>query len=208
MDIKKINKQELSISEVYSRSTAEPEPRLVAGDALNQGEPPSWVERLLGEYASSEVLLLGHPTPLTIGRGRECDIHICHDSVSKVHASVLFDENSLEYYLVDEDSRNGTYINGNPLPKFGRPFGPVRTSALVMLSSRSSGLRRCTNSFASGAHHSDPDVPVPLETRSRPNPQPLLRVADSFGSGPAPYPTNHPVMSENLIVPFSERFRR
>jgi serine/threonine protein kinase len=115
MDIKKINKQELSISEVYSRSTAEPEPRLVAGDTLNQGEPPSWVERLFGEYASSEVLLLGHPTPLTIGRGRECDIHIGHDSVSKVHASVLFDENSLEYYLVDEDSRNGTYINGNSL---------------------------------------------------------------------------------------------
>jgi serine/threonine protein kinase len=78
-----------------------------------------WVEFYGREYASGEVLLLGFQMPavnsLTIGRSRECDIRICNDSVSKLHASVLFNRSSHEYHVVDEGSRNGTTINGDLL---------------------------------------------------------------------------------------------
>ena len=50
-----------------------------------------------------------------IGRSRRCDVRVENDSVSKVHASVVFDRSSGEYYIVDENSRNGTCINGEPL---------------------------------------------------------------------------------------------
>jgi pSer/pThr/pTyr-binding forkhead associated (FHA) protein len=35
--------------------------------------------------------------------------------VSKVHGSVVFDASAGEYFLIDENSRNGTRINGEPV---------------------------------------------------------------------------------------------
>ncbi len=85
-------------------------------------KPLDWAEQYGREYAGHSFLVLGPNTlsaglesPVTIGRSRRCDVRIENDSVSKVHGSVVFDRTSGEYYIVDESSRNGTCINGEPL---------------------------------------------------------------------------------------------
>ena len=85
-------------------------------------KPLDWAEQYGREYAGHTYLLLGPNTlaagmeqPVTIGRSRRCDVRVDNDSVSKVHGSVVFDRTSGEYYIVDENSRNGTCINGENL---------------------------------------------------------------------------------------------
>lgn len=85
-------------------------------------KPLDWAEQYGREYAAHSFLVLGPntlssglETPVTIGRSRRCDVRVENDSVSKVHGSVVFDRASGEYYIVDENSRNGTCINGEPL---------------------------------------------------------------------------------------------
>jgi hypothetical protein len=81
-----------------------------------QGEP-----QLAAELAMCGFVLLGANTlhsaaepPITIGRSRRCDVRIDNESVSKVHGSIGFDE-ARGYVVVDENSRNGTRVNGQPL---------------------------------------------------------------------------------------------
>jgi pSer/pThr/pTyr-binding forkhead associated (FHA) protein len=54
-------------------------------------------------------LLLDKPF-YTIGRGRICDIAVDEDCVSRKHCQVVLKNG--KYHLVDDGSRNGTYING------------------------------------------------------------------------------------------------
>lgn len=82
-------------------------------------EPLDWAEQYTREYANEPYVLVGSNTlqggldqPVTLGRSRRCDVRIENDSVSKVHASIVFDRGSGGYYIVDEESRNGTCING------------------------------------------------------------------------------------------------
>jgi hypothetical protein len=85
-------------------------------------KPLDWAEQYGREYAQHRFLILGPntlsaglETPVTIGRSRRCDVRVENESVSKVHGSVMFDRTAGQYYIVDENSRNGTYINGESL---------------------------------------------------------------------------------------------
>jgi sigma-B regulation protein RsbU (phosphoserine phosphatase) len=49
-------------------------------------------------------------SPLTIGRAEECDATIGDLKVSRQHAKLVIE--SGEYYIVDCDSRHGTFVNG------------------------------------------------------------------------------------------------
>ena len=49
-------------------------------------------------------------SPLTIGRAEECDATIADLKVSRQHAKLVIE--SGEYYLVDCESRHGTFVNG------------------------------------------------------------------------------------------------
>ena len=50
---------------------------------------------------------------LTIGRGPDCDIILPDRVVSRRHACI--DRRDGEYFIVDDDSKNGTFVNGNPV---------------------------------------------------------------------------------------------
>jgi len=52
--------------------------------------------------------------PFRIGREPECQIQVDHNLVSRIHASIWIDHDHL--LLRDERSRNGTQLNGQPLP--------------------------------------------------------------------------------------------
>ncbi len=103
---------------------------------MTMQKPLDWAEQYGREYAHHSFMILGPntlsaglETPVTIGRSRRCDVRIENDSVSKVHASVVYDRTTGEYYIVDENSRNGTYINGEPLTP-GVP-SPIWSGAYV-----------------------------------------------------------------------------
>ena len=53
-----------------------------------------------------------------IGRSLEAGINLAHlpqrDAVSRLHANILYREDG--YWLKDENSRNGTFVNGQQLP--------------------------------------------------------------------------------------------
>jgi hypothetical protein len=81
-----------------------------------------WAVQVGRELASHRFLLVGAnvlsaglDTPLTVGRSRRCDVRIDNESVSKVHGSLSFERATGRYLLVDEGSRNGTRVNGEPL---------------------------------------------------------------------------------------------
>ena len=89
---------------------------------MTLSQPMAWVEQYGRELANHEFLLVGQNTlaagleaPVTIGRSRRCDVRIENDSVSKVHGSIVFDRGSGDYFVIDENSRNGTRVNGEPL---------------------------------------------------------------------------------------------
>ncbi len=54
-------------------------------------------------------------SPITIGRHPECDVFIDDASVSRRHAEVVFENG--HYYISDLNSRNGTYLNGQLVPR-------------------------------------------------------------------------------------------
>jgi len=50
---------------------------------------------------------------LTIGRSPDCDIILPDRVVSRRHACI--ERRDGEYYIVDDDSKNGTFVNGKPV---------------------------------------------------------------------------------------------
>src|ERR1039457_4950516 len=54
-------------------------------------------------------------SPVVLGRDAEtCDIAFARPSVSKVQAEIAFDDGKITYR--DLDSRNGTIVDGEPIP--------------------------------------------------------------------------------------------
>lgn len=85
-------------------------------------EPLDWADHYTREYGNEPYIVLGPNTlmtgtgaAVTIGRSRQCDVKIDNESVSKLHAKLVCDPNTGGYYIIDETSRNGTCINGEPL---------------------------------------------------------------------------------------------
>lgn len=70
------------------------------------------------DYAERPVLVLpsgdrsGAFVTLTIGRGATCDVTIRDASVSSHHATLEIDRLAAEFHLIDEHSRNGTFVDG------------------------------------------------------------------------------------------------
>lgn len=58
------------------------------------------------------VSLLGKQS-VTIGRSEDCDIHLNHIGVSKIHAGIVCKND--KYYIVDNGSTNGVWLNGNKI---------------------------------------------------------------------------------------------
>jgi hypothetical protein len=60
------------------------------------------------------------PQAFVVGRDASCDFSLDDPSVSKVHASVLWDGTS--WHVLDEGSRNGTFVNAEPVSKEASPL--------------------------------------------------------------------------------------
>ena len=100
---------------------ADGEPDTTIERTLTMQVPVTGEPQLAAELAGCAFMLVGPNTlhgvadgPVTIGRSRRCDVRIDNESVSKVHGSIGFDE-ARGYLVVDENSRNGTRVNGQSL---------------------------------------------------------------------------------------------
>lgn len=70
------------------------------------------------------------PPKVVVGRSRSCDIRFREDTVSRLHAAFVFDDNGI--LLEDLGSSNGTFLNGQRVlsPQRVRPGDQVRFGAL------------------------------------------------------------------------------
>lgn len=100
---------------------ADGDPDTTIERTLTMQVPVTGEPQLAAELAGCAFMLVGPNTlhgvadgPVTIGRSRRCDVRIDNESVSKVHGSIGFDE-ARGYLVVDENSRNGTRVNGQSL---------------------------------------------------------------------------------------------
>lgn len=92
------------------------------GHTITANLDVDWAEEYTREYANEEFIIVGSNSlehgldkPVYIGRSRQCDVRVVNDSVSKSHASIVFDRSTGGYFLVDENSRNGTFVNSEPV---------------------------------------------------------------------------------------------
>src|SRR5687767_10323318 len=78
-------------------------------------------DHLPDELADSKFLVLptaeksGTTLRLAVGRSRDCDVRISAASVSKHHATIIIDRLNSEFFLLDEQSHNGTFVDGTRL---------------------------------------------------------------------------------------------
>ena len=92
---------------------------IVTGDKeTNRGQHESQRRRLVGWLVSYEMDVLGidykvYEGKNTIGRSNKNSISISERTVSDPHATLLFRND--KYYLKDEFSSNGTYLNGEEI---------------------------------------------------------------------------------------------
>lgn len=54
-------------------------------------------------------------TPFIIGRDEDADMRLTDESVSRMHAIITYEKGCL--YIRDENSSNGTYLNGKRIQK-------------------------------------------------------------------------------------------
>lgn len=92
------------------------------GHTITANLDVDWAEEYTREYANEEFTIVGSNSlqtgldkPVYIGRSRQCEVRVVNDSVSKTHASIVFDRSTGGYFLVDENSRNGTFVNSEPV---------------------------------------------------------------------------------------------
>ena len=69
--------------------------------------------------------------PITIGRGREADVMLDDEKVSRVHCGVALRNGN--YYLKDLKSRNGTHLNGEEVEEAQlNPGDHIRVGSTVI----------------------------------------------------------------------------
>ncbi len=108
-------------------------------------------------------------SPTVVGRDSACDIAVSHHSISRRHA--LVDRSGSEWTVADQDSANGTWIDGQRIIRAYLRHGQhLRFGAVVF-----------------EVKVEEVAAPVPPEPRARPKPAPA-RAPVPPGPPPAPAP--------------------
>ena len=79
-------------------------------EKISEGAPVSFLT-----FNKKRVNLI---TTMTIGRSSDCTVVIDDKLASRVHATIQKIKES--YYLKDENSTNGTFVNGHRVPDDGK----------------------------------------------------------------------------------------
>ena len=70
---------------------------------------------LLVSYDGEQSTLVLDHFPFTVGKGSDCDLVFIDRRVSRHHAT--FTREGDDVYIVDERSRRGTFVNGEPIDR-------------------------------------------------------------------------------------------
>ena len=129
------------LGELRDASVILPGPVIIAVDASALGELTNTEEQTVisaeeeldtvsedyrRQYSEHPVFVLApgsepeqDASGITVGRSRSCSVRVEHESVSKHHATVQ-DEGQKGFFVLDESSLNGTFVNSLPVPTGGR----------------------------------------------------------------------------------------
>lgn len=113
-----------------SRKPAKPKPAKPSKAPRSKKGDPSQAVVIDGASAGASAPLNG--TPLTIGRGQECELRVDDEYVSTKHA-VLRKQND-NWYVEDLGSTNGTFVGSSRVhgPTQVRPGSSVRVGKTVI----------------------------------------------------------------------------
>ena len=76
---------------------------------MSTSTPPSPLSFVLVDGSTRRTGIVTH-TPFTVGRLPENDLVLSHPYVSRRHAEIVVEDGVC--YVVDQNSRHGTFING------------------------------------------------------------------------------------------------
>ncbi|MGH9669069.1 MAG: SpoIIE family protein phosphatase [Terriglobales bacterium] len=113
------------------------------------GEPPI----LVVVQGTEQRTLTLDATPFTVGRNKENHLVIADGHVSRNHAGIILENG--EFFLVDNGSRHGTFVNGERVERHKLKsgdqlyFGALRGGAYVIFDPGSSASTSATHDFLS-----------------------------------------------------------
>ncbi len=94
--------------EVQRTVPAQAAPKAVPTDAAESPKLSAWLEGKTGALANQRIVLAQADT--VIGRSTSCDVQIYDPKVSRKHFVIRYGNGA--FFLQDQDSSRGTYING------------------------------------------------------------------------------------------------
>jgi len=94
---------------------------------------------VVSDLAAGLYIYLDAPL-LTVGRGRDADVMVLDDGVSRLHARLVRHEDG--FRIIDADSENGTYLNGRSIREAELYDGDVIALGQTQLQYEGVGWRR------------------------------------------------------------------
>lgn len=121
--------------------------------SIPAGSPTGLPPILVVVQGTEQRTLTLETTPFTVGRNKDNQLVISDGHVSRNHASIVLE--NAEYWLVDQGSRHGTFVNGEKVTRHRlKPgdqmfFGALRGGAYVIFDPDSSASSTAAHDFLS-----------------------------------------------------------
>jgi serine phosphatase RsbU (regulator of sigma subunit) len=121
--------------------------------SIPAGSPTGLAPILVVVEGTAQRTMSLDTTPFTVGRNKENHLVISDGHVSRIHASVVLENG--QYFLVDNGSRHGTFVNGERVTRHQLKggdqlfFGALRGGAYVIFDPDSAARSTAAHDFLS-----------------------------------------------------------
>lgn len=121
--------------------------------SIPAGSPAGLAPILVVVQGTEQRTITLDSTPFTVGRNKENHLVIADGHVSRNHAGIVLEQG--EFFLVDHDSRHGTFVNGERVKRHKlKPgdqlfFGALRGGAYVIFDPDSAASSTAAHDFLS-----------------------------------------------------------
>jgi pSer/pThr/pTyr-binding forkhead associated (FHA) protein len=144
-------------SDFTNQSDSEVASSLVKGRSTNGLPVGRFSLSFAGGYCTGRTAFMVTKDKISIGRGEECDIVLEGETVSRVHCQII---HSGADFLIQDGSRNGTFVNGRRISDSELSDGDqIRIGNNILIVHISSGFNtNWTSGKMTASFRSDPDL--------------------------------------------------